>query len=190
MIDFDEERHLYTVGGNITPSVTQIICHNKANFYKDNGADRVGTVVHRLLQDYDTGLDVDFYGDHYLGYLEQYREILSELQIGRFTHVEAKLYHEGLQYCGTVDRAINGVLVADIKTGTAVPAWAALQTAAYAMALYPKDYLSVKRMVFHINPKKLKKPKVKTYSDPADFKTWEALCSYYHKDMREREERK
>ena len=191
MIEFDESRHLYKVNGRVIPSVTQILNHNKQNFYKDNGADITGTIVHKLLEDYDNGKNVDFYGEEYLTYLEQYKAFKEDYEPS-WDHIERRVYDEFMEYCGTVDRAgffKNKRVVLDIKTGSSVPAWAALQTAAYANALYPNDYPDVFRMVLHINPKKLKTYKVKVYSDQLDFDRWELSCRNYHKEVKEMEDR-
>jgi hypothetical protein len=194
-IQFDEARHLYTVDGRIIPSVTQILTHNKPNFYKDNGADVTGTIVHKMLEDYDNRLGMEFYGEEYHPHLQQYLEFLKDYPI-KYGFIEHRLFNQGLGYCGTVDRAgsceIKGEvrsIVIDIKTGSSVPSWAALQTAAYAMALAPDNYENCFRAVLHIHPKKNKSYRFKVYEDKADFLKWPKMCMDYHKEMSEMEAR-
>lgn len=196
-ISFDESRHLYFVDGKVIPSVTQILTHNKPNFYKDNGADVTGTVVHKMLEEYDITGDADFYGEYYQRYLKHYESFRNDYgSLWKF--IEHKVFHRDLVYCGTVDRGgyieSNGwhnlrPAVIDLKTGSSVPEWASLQTAAYAMALFPQSYKDCFRAVLHINPNKLKAYKLKVYEDASDFLRWEYSCKKYHREMQEMEER-
>jgi len=187
-VTLDEERHLYQVDGLFIPSVTTILGFDERSFYKDNGARERGTVVHKMYEDHDGGLDVgDFYGDEYLAFLPHYQSFLDDYR-PQYTGKEIRIYHE-LGYCGTIDRAgiIDKDFIADFKTGSSVPGWAALQTAAYAMAYYEEPE-KVQRFVIHIHPKKLKTYRLHQYSNPKDFTEWTAKCNRYHETMRKMEE--
>ena len=190
VIGFNEEAHLYTVAEKVVPSVTTIINFQKESFYLDNGAKERGTIVHKLLEEHDLGLDTEWlYGDEYAAFLQYYKDFLIDFRPD-FFGVECPVYHERLNYCGTIDRVgtIDGKpFIADIKTGSSVPAWASLQTAAYAMA-YFEDYKQVNRFVIHVNPNKLRAYKLCVYQDSNDFTEWEWMCKHYHKTNQEMEE--
>ena len=190
IIGFDPDQHVYKVDGRIVPSVTQIINFDKPSFYLDNGAAERGTIVHKLLEEHDLGVGMEFlYEVEYRAFLDQYREFLLDMN-PVFEGIESPIHHAKLMYCGTIDRAgtINGIpFIADIKTGSSVPSWARLQTAAYAKAYY-KDPEKVKRFVIHVNPRKLKSYRLYSYDNPADFAEWEWLCNQYHYRMNQLEE--
>ena len=147
-IEFDEQKHLYTVDGVKMPSVTEILSPLTARHYGEISketlrlaADR-GTAVHEACECLDYGLDIDEdFPAEWLGYVRAYAEFLNDYR-PKWEGIEEMVYHELQGYCGRVDRygLIDGKMsVLDIKT-TATPTKAnymagACQTVAYGNAL-------------------------------------------------------
>jgi hypothetical protein len=192
MINFDEPNHRYYLeDGRIVPSVTQILSMmgKSSAFYKDNGAKERGTLIHKITQLFESGdgfniFDVEDYS--LLPYLEHYQAIKDILN-PTYTGIEQLVFNDKLFYAGTLDRkgTIDGIpFIADIKTGSTIPSFSNLQTAAYAMAEFPDNYKQVQRYVFHIHPNR-KKPNIKPYTNETDFLEWEVLCNRFHKQEEE-----
>jgi len=185
VISFDEASHTYRVGGLIKPSVTQVLdfMGRVSPFCKSSKAASFGTEIHSLLERFDKGgpAESDLPEDHMIC-LAMYRQYKDDLNPD-FTDIEAILYDEELQVCGTVDRAgTNPDFIMDIKTGSSILESARLQTAAYARMRFPLTYELARRYCVQINPK-LKTYKIKTYEDPKDFIEWENLCRQCWKEM-------
>lgn len=138
MLEFDEGPHQYKWNGKVVPSVTQILqpLSNYAGIPKDilENAARRGTLVHRLTELHDSGqLDPADITEEAAPYMSAYRNFL-ELSGFEVILNEMRMYHEDLQYAGTMDRygqmkGKEGVL--DIKCTAAEVATAGPQTAAY-----------------------------------------------------------
>lgn len=185
MISFDEASHTYRVGGLVKPSVTQVLdfMGRVSPFCKSNKAASFGTEIHSLLEHLDRGgLIEDDLPDDHLECLAQYKLYLRDID-PTFTDIEAVMYDEEFQVCGTVDRAgANPDFIMDIKTGSSIPESARLQTAAYARMRFPLTYELARRYCVQVNPK-LKTYKIKTYQDPKDFIEWENICRQYWNEM-------
>ncbi len=160
-IDFDEERHIYTVDGRQYPSVTDICSPITADHYGAINsavlemAARRGTAVHEATQLIDLGAEpeddpeIDPYINAYMDFLLDYKP--------HWEYVEHIGFCDRLEYgyCGTVDRAGrvgDEYWVLDIKT-TASPSKAnyiatCCQTQAYAILLH-KD--GAKRKILYLN---------------------------------------
>jgi len=107
-LQFEEERHIYTLSGAILPSVTTIMRFMSRELYDgipfdtlQNAADR-GTRVHSLTEDFDR---FGFYeaAEDTAGYLVAYEKFISDYQ-PEWTGIEERSYHKNLMYAGTVDR--------------------------------------------------------------------------------------
>lgn len=150
MIDFNEEKHIYTVDGKVVPSVTDICSPITANHYGSINsatlemASRRGTAVHEATELIDLGSmpdddpEIDGYVNAYLDFLLDYQPKWEYVEwVGHY-----KGEYDGLEFCGTVDRAGrvgDEFWVLDIKT-TASPTKenyiaTCCQTRAYAMML-------------------------------------------------------
>ena len=139
-IDFNEEKHEYSVDGEKVPSVSEILAPISADRYKDINqsvlaqAAARGTAVHEACEAIDYGLDpeidpsIEGYIRAYYTFLRDYTpkwEMIERI-IGYVRYVGDKPY-----YCGTIDRygMIDGKpCVVDIKT------YASLTTDAYISA--------------------------------------------------------
>ena len=146
-IEFDEQKHLYTVDGEKMPSVTEILHPLTAKHYGEiskevlqYAAER-GTAVHEVCEDIDNGFTELEIAEEWEGYVDAYWQFLQDYE-PEWLGIEEMVYHEGSGYCGRVDRwgILNGKrCVLDIKT-TSAPTKAnymagACQTIAYGNAL-------------------------------------------------------
>jgi hypothetical protein len=139
-VDFDEEHHLYTVGGQIKTSVTQvlegagIIDYSHIPPSTRRMALERGRRVHLATQWDDEGDYVEGSFGELEGFVLAWRRFRAEMQFTP-TLIEHRGYNPMGDYCGTLDREgtwRNGerVLV-DIKTNHAEN-WVRMQLAAYA----------------------------------------------------------
>ena len=145
-IEFNEEKHIYTVDGKRYPSVTDICSPITSDHYGEINqavlemAARRGTAVHEATELIDLGAmpdddpEIDGYINAYLDFLLDYQP--------HWEYIEWIGFNEVLGYCGTIDRAGEvgkEFWVLDIKT-TASPTRenyiaTCCQTRAYAMML-------------------------------------------------------
>lgn len=133
-IEFDEEKHIYTVDGKQVPSVTDICNPITSEHYGAINAailemaSRRGTAVHEATQLIDLGVmpgddpEVDAYVNAYLDFLLDYKPKWEYIEwIGYYDDFWDGEYR--VEYCGTVDRAGwvgDEFWVLDLKT-TASP---------------------------------------------------------------------
>ena len=145
-IEFDEEKHIYTVDGKQVPSVTDICNPITSEHYGAINAailemaSRRGTAVHEATQLIDLGVvpeddpEIDAYVNAYLDFLLDYKP--------KWEYIEYIGYNADMGYCGTIDRAGqvgNEFWVLDLKT-TASPTKenyiaTCCQTEAYALMI-------------------------------------------------------
>lgn len=143
MIEFDEERHIYTVDGKTVPSVTHItrflsVDLMTANTWARDAAAERGSRVHAITACIDYGEMPDVEED-IAGYVDAYLRFLNDYHV-EWDGIERIVYNVTFGYAGTVDRfgKIDGIpAVLDIKTSAAlhVPQVSA-QCAAYERALW------------------------------------------------------
>ena len=141
-ITFNEERHEYVVDGLKIPSVSEIIrplmvdvAEKGKPWLRDIAAER-GTRIHEatMLLDYGEDIEVDY---DIAGYLKAYHRFLDDYN-PKWEGIETIVYHDGLQYAGTVDRYgyIDGAkTLVDIKTGAYNKYPMCAQLGAYITAL-------------------------------------------------------
>lgn len=140
-IQFDEEKHEYTVDGRILPSVTTLLkgvgVIKGLDFMTEEGA-KNGKRRHKLTELYDLGtLDYGSIALEDMPYLEGWIKAKEELKIEVDpSGIEVKLYHPVLGYAGTSDRICpvnRQMTVTDLKTG-APAKWHVLQLILYGLA--------------------------------------------------------
>lgn len=165
-IDFDEEKHEYSVNGVKVPSVSEILAPLSAERYADlnpwmlKAAAEKGTAVHEGTQliDFDIAPEYDAEID---GYLMAYQMFLLEHDVswGFIEGTVGCIRAEGELplYCGTIDRfgKVDGVeAVVDIKTYASMTSAAQLaascQTALYADALESNGFEVEDRLLLHL----------------------------------------
>lgn len=126
-IEFDAEKHIYTVDGIVTPSVTQIL---DILSYEEFGkidkstldyASRRGTAVHEATESIDLGLpfELDYETEPYI---RAYCDFLRDYKPSwdRIEEIVSCL-DDNYSFCGTVDRTGwfgDKYVVMDIKTST------------------------------------------------------------------------
>lgn len=158
-IEFNEEKHIYTVDGKVVPSVTDICNPITSEHYGAINAavlemaSRRGTAVHEATQLIDLGVmpdddpEVDAYVNAYLDFLLDYKP--------KWEYIEYIGFCDQFGgYCGTVDRAGrvgDEYWVLDIKT-TASPnkeqyMATCCQTEAYALMI-GKDCICKRKILY------------------------------------------
>lgn len=146
-IDFDPEKHLYTLGGYTLPSVTQIMRPMSLMLYNDvpqdvlfEAADR-GTRAHEQVSNFvlygveETDEDTE-------PYVAAFRQFQADMN-PTWIESEYRCYHKIMKYAGTIDLIGyvtpddgTGVDVVDLKcTAVFHSVMLATQIAAYAEAL-------------------------------------------------------
>lgn len=170
-IDFDEEKHEYSVGGVKVPSVSEILAPLSAERYRDlnpsmlaQAAER-GRAVHEATEAIDYGLDPEIdpeiggYVKAYFDFIRDYRPEWEKIEsvVGYYRHKD-----ELPLFCGTVDRfgRIDGKpSVVDIKTYASVTTdsqlSASCQTKLYADAIESElaeksEYGIIGRYLLHL----------------------------------------
>lgn len=127
-IDFDEDKHEYSVGGVKVPSVSEILAPLSAERYGElnpwmlKAAAAKGTAVHEACELIDYGCEPEE-DPEIDGYLYAYQTFLIEHDV-EWEAIERIVYYTRSEgelplYCGTIDRygTIDGVpCVVDIKT--------------------------------------------------------------------------
>lgn len=144
VVQFDAQAHIYTVGGRVIPSVTQVLADLSAREYAyvdrstmDRAA-ALGTAVHRLIElDLADDLDEDDLTESLVPYLDAWRAFIA---LSGFVSVlsESRVHSARYGYAGTLD--LFGILdgeavLIDAKRTAQVPRIAGPQTAAYELAL-------------------------------------------------------
>ena len=142
-IEFNAERHSYTIDGVPVPSVTSVI--QSAGLVDFSGipsdvldrARRFGTAVHRATELFDKGtLDEDRLDGSIKPYLDAWKCFLKDFQAS-VIKTELSVGSDKYKYAGMIDKIAiiqnKYVALIDIKTGVVSPT-AALQTAAYKQA--------------------------------------------------------
>ena len=178
-IEFNEEKHVYTVGGKVKPSVTQILKRMgivDTRFFTEEDAIN-GTNRHLAIELHEKGtLDYKELDKDIKPYLKQWKKFKRESGF-KVLETEKAIFNQIYQYCGKCDvigkmRGMPFPVVLDIKTGT-VPFWANLQVSAYASAL-PRFH---NIMSLGLTPKKYTLYK---YNYRESVNQWNAFVSCYN----------
>lgn len=146
-LEFEEDRHLYTLGGMRLPSVTQVMEPMSLMLYRDvpedalmAAADR-GTRAHEQVSNFvrygilESDEDTQPYVDAFLRFAQDRRPALAASEL--------RVFHALMGYAGTIDLigyvepdSGEGVDVIDLKCTAAYhPVMLATQIGAYAAAL-------------------------------------------------------
>lgn len=179
-IDFDEEKHEYSVGGIRIPSVSEILSPLSAERYGDlnpwmlKAAAAKGTAVHEACEliDYDCETEedpeTDGYIKAYLLFLMEHAVEWSRIEsvVGYYRNIPFSETEDGGHgelplYCGTIDRygKIDGqAAVVDLKTyaslSTDAQLAASCQTALYEDAIRSEDVdadaQNIRRYILHL----------------------------------------
>ncbi len=180
-ISFDPAEHIYSVGGIVRPSVTQILEDVGIIDYdaipdgiRTKALER-GRHVHTLTQFHDEGvLDPSSIDIRLSGYLDAWRRFCDEMKFEP-SLIEHRGFCELWGYAGTLDRlgvlrqlaGAKGDTIVDVKTNVA-PYWTAFQTAAYAN--------------FFPSPAKYRRMAVELHRD-GTYKIHEYRCADFRSDL-------
>ena len=162
-IDFDEEKHEYTIDGEKIPSVSEIISpltaerYSELNPYMVRAAAERGKMIHEACEAIDYGLGLPELPPEAEGYVRAYLDFLRDY-FPKWEMVEwiVAYQKDGKPlYAGTVDRYgyIDGSKsVVDIKTYASLTAesmmTASLQTELYRLAI--DSMARMKRYILHL----------------------------------------
>lgn len=155
---FEEERHIYTMNGQVLPSVTTVMQFLNNELYKgiDEEVMRVaagrGTAVHNAVENYALYGIKDIepkYGGYFDAFVKWWKENRPEPLA-----TESRMYHKYLRYSGTADMLciIHGkkVLI-DYKTSAAVNAMlTGVQLEAYAKAYESHGFKFDEKAIVHL----------------------------------------
>lgn len=183
-IEFNEALHEYRVGGIITPSVSQILKANglMESFRTSEVKLQNGTAIHKALELHDLGkLDERSLDPRLAKCIQLWDKFKKE--IGVLTILESeKRVAFGVLYAGTIDRVLSlsshKRMVLDFKSGNPQP-WAALQTAAYALAYDLEKHKEYERCCAKVHWD-MDRIIYKPYQDDTDFNTFMAMATVYH----------
>jgi len=135
VLKFDAVEHIYTVGGRVIPSVTQLMQKYEVvntEWFGYQGRVR-GKHVHTATQYWDMGnLDETSVDPIIKPYLDAYKKFSYELDF-KIKQIEVQAFDPVNWYAGTWDRLIrwkDRIILFDIKTGCRPP-WVHIQLAAY-----------------------------------------------------------
>jgi hypothetical protein len=178
MIEFDAEKHIYTVDNKIMPSVSQILdsCFPFPEYVpkaKRQYALDLGTAVD-LMVEYDLAGTLD---TSTLGMLEPYYDcwIKAKLELNIKTALTKQVIYHTLGYCGTLD-LITDDFLADIKSGKEYPQ-ARLQTAAYLDAWNQDHEKQInRRLAIYLSDSD---PKIVEHTSENDFRVFLACLEVY-----------
>jgi len=184
MIRFDEEKHQYWDGGQLIPSVTQILKPVSPNFgfvvpEKLEQARLLGSAVDSAITLHEQKvLDESSLVPVVREYLNAWIEFKT-LSGWITSAVQERVYHRAVGYAGTLD--IRGMLngrpaVIDVKRTFVMPASVGPQTAAYAKAL-GSDH---DRFALHLKPRNSKSLWVlERLDDPTDWVVFMSCLTVY-----------
>lgn len=175
-LEFDPLAHAYSVGGRKVPSVTSVlgILDSFDAIPPDilQAAAQFGTHVHKACDLYNKNeLDLETLDPALLPYLNGWIAFLFNTG-ARVLESERRVYHKKLNYAGCLDAIVAWHEIPDlidIKTGTAVPRSARIQTAAYRAAYMEETGVKLSRVRYVVQLVGAGAYKLYRYADPADY---------------------
>lgn len=146
-INFDEEKHLYTLRGYRLPSVTQLMRPMTAMVYSDVSQSALMDAADRGTRAHESISNIVLYGieesdEDTEPYISAFKDFMRDFK-PTWLASEYRLYHKTLMYAGTLDLIgyvtdddDNGVDVVDLKTTSALHrTLLSTQLGAYAEAM-------------------------------------------------------
>ena len=186
-LHFDEAKHVYTVDGEMFPSVTTIIKPITDAYYGaiDNRVLEVaasrGTAVHNAIELWND-MQVEDIPEEFYGYFGAYKDWFEERK-PIIDASELRMFHPILRYAGTCDLlcTIDGekVLV-DYKTSSKVIDKAyRLQMEAYKMMLEKAGIKIDRKVCLHLQKNGKFKEHIYPAKDPESVKVFNACLEIY-----------
>lgn len=186
-LHFEEADHVYSVGGRVLPSVTQLLKPIAIDFSRvmPDVLERkraIGQAVHLACSLDDEGdLEEESLADELRGYLAAWRKFRNG-SVRRIIMNEQRMHHGALFYAGTVDRvleidALPGEWTIDIKTAALPHPIYGVQTMGYSM-LAGGPSPRMRRATIHLRPDG--EFKIHEYKNPNDEVAFRACLSLHH----------
>jgi hypothetical protein len=191
MLTFDPIKHKYKWNGVEVPGVTSILkdvgiidYSNAPEKAMEYGKER-GTAAHEATRLYDKG-ELEIVETLELPVWRPYLDawIAFKKDTGfSFVEIEQPLYSQKYGFAGTVDRVgtMGALAILDIKTGVTIPAWTAIQTAAYEIAYNEGKKVAEKtKKRYGVLLKNDGKYSIKEYKDKTDVAVFLSALSVYN----------
>lgn len=181
---FDEEAHIYSLGFEVLPSVTQVLGPiydlSSAPAYMVEYKAALGSAVHRACELWDTGNLGDIGDERITPYLSAWQQFVADFA-PEWTAIEKVVFHSQQRYAGKIDRlaVVNGEQwwLIDLKTSSALHPSTAVQLAGYQWALQ-SEVSGLRRVAVHLKPNG--RYHVAHYNnDEADRETFAALLNIW-----------
>lgn len=179
-LEFEENRHIYTLDGVVIPSVTTIMRPLSQSLYRGvdesvlNKAAARGTAVHNAIENY-TLFGLSDIEPMYKGYLDAYVSWCKDYSPQPIA-TECKVYHKILRYAGTSDllAIIDGKrILVDYKTSATVNKMlTGIQVEAYSKAYESHDFPIDGKAILHL---KNNGKYTWVYYDKNDSESWEVF---------------
>ena len=181
IFSFDPEKHEYRLGGNVIPSVTQVIKSCGLIRFDDVPPEtlihkaKIGKAVHLACEYYDKK-ELDSVPDSYSGCVEAYKNFVAQFKPA-WTLIEHTNFgtYNGMHFGMTADRvgtvrAENWIL--ELKTSEQEEASWRIQLIAYATGL---KMLGYKRKALQLKPDGTFR--LYSYDEPKDLAIWNAALA-------------
>lgn len=182
-LQFEEQRHIYSLGGVNIPSVSTIMRPLTNSYYGGidvavlNAAAKRGRTVHQAIENFLL-FGIDDLPPEHEGYYRAFKSWWNEKK-PQIIETESRVYHKVYRYAGTADLSClidNGLAVCvDFKTSVQiVDMLARVQLEAYCRAYSSHDFRYDAKAIVHLQ--KDGQWAMKMY--PAgDMEPWEVFCS-------------
>lgn len=189
-LTFDEATHTYRLGGQVVPSVTQLLLPIAPDFsaipaHVLEAKRALGTEVHFACElDDEDDLDEDTVPAAVEPYLAAWRKFKADTGAVVLAN-ERKLVHTGLRFAGTLDRLVRvrdgGVYLIDLKTSVSMAAHFGVQLAGYQLLLETDDdFAGVKLERKGLQLRDDGAYRLIPYNNPNDAAAFRACLSIYH----------
>jgi hypothetical protein len=183
-LTMDPETHVYTLGDQVLPSVTEILRGSGVvndRWWTDAGRWRGSAVHNACWYDDQNDLDESTLDPALRGYVDAYRKFRQETGFVA-TDIETPLYNDLLGYAGTPDRIgkihDKKLCLPDLKSG-APSKVTRYQTVAYVACLpSPRKYTRMEVRLQANGKYFLQVYEPKDFD--RDFKKWQAIVEIFH----------
>ena len=157
-LDFEEEKHRYSLDGKFIPSVSSIMkplsqaCYSGVDEEVLNRAAARGTAVHNAIENYSRFGIVDL-DPLYEGYFRAFKNWWCEFNPKSLGN-ECRVYHKYLRYAGTADMPVrigDDLILVDFKTSATVNKMlTGVQLEAYAKAYESHGLMFDGKAILHL----------------------------------------
>lgn len=191
MIEYNDERHEYKLGGVIVPSVTQVIqpLGPDFSFVQDDILERAshfGRAVHAATQQDDEGtLDEPSLSVPLIPYVAAWRKFKDVFGV-KILRNEEVVYSEPWRVAGRLDRMATilgkSLVLVDIKTSATLHRVTGVQLAGYETCVRDLGFILRREKVLRIAVRLLESGdyQIKKYEDESDKSAFVACVQLFH----------